>query len=209
MIIIGSTVGIDTNNCLKVMYASLDIHAPDVKYLFVHQRERTNFGDAYNLALGIAFANHDEVIVANDDVVITPRTIPLLMEDVANLKAIHGDKLGFVAALSDDARMSQNIRIERGDEPKERAVVSPIFAWMSKKAFETAQFPPLNWYSDDVICEDLNAAGFTHYISRAYVHHVGSQTVGRDYSKLNAESLPWLRENRPEYVKKWWGEAWL
>lgn len=209
MVIIGSTVGIETNNCLKVMRASLDAHAPDVKYLFMHQRHPTNFGDAYNTALSIAFGETDEVIVANDDVVITPSTIPVLMEDVANLKAIHGDKLGFVAAISDDARMSQNIRIERGDEPKERAVVSPIFAWMSKKAFEAAQFPPLNWYSDDVICEDLNAAGFTHYISRAYVHHVGSQTVGRDYEKLNAESLPWLRANRPEYVKRWWGEAWL
>ena len=209
MFIVGSTIDDGQNNCLKVLVASIKVHAPDMKYFFQFQPTPTNFGDAYNFVLSLAFNDADEVIVSNDDVVITPTSIPLLLEDVAALKQIHGDKLGFVAAISDDARNSQNIRFERGDEPKERAVISPIFSWMSKKAFEAAQFPPLNWYSDDVICEDLNQLGFVHYISRAYVHHVGSQTVGRDHNKLNAEALPWLRANRPEYVKKWWGEAWL
>lgn len=209
MLIVGSTVGSEPNNCLQVMVASIKAHAPEVKYFFQFQPEPTNFGDAYNFVLKLAFEDADEVIVANDDVVITPTTIPRLLEDVASLKQIHGDKLGFVSAISDDARDSQNIRFEGGEKPKQRSTISPIFAWMSKKAFQAAQFPPLNWYSDDVICEDLNRLGFVHYISRAYVHHVGSQTVGRDYAKLNGQALPWLRANRPEYVVKWWGEQWL
>ena len=194
---------------LNVLETSLMVYNPEVARFVSFVDKPSTFGESYNEALAIAFKGCDEVILSNDDVVVTPTSISVLLEDVDALKKIHGDKLGLVASISDDARMSQNIRIEHGDEPKERAVVSPIFAWMSKKAFETAQFPPLNWYSDDVICEDLNAAGFTHYISRSYVHHVGSQTVGRDYSKLNGEALPWLRANRPEYVKRWWGEAWL
>lgn len=194
---------------LNVLETSLMVYNPEVARLVSFIDKPSTFGQSYNEALEKAFKLYDEVIISNDDVVVTPTSISALLEDVDTLKKRHGDKLGFVASLSDDARMSQNIRIERGDEPKERAVVSPIFAWISKWAFETAQFPPLNWYSDDVICEDLNAAGFSHYISRSYVHHVGSQTVGRDYDKLNGEALPWLRANRPEYVKRWWGEAWL
>lgn len=191
-----------------VMRSSIQVYAPEIE-LFVFIDDPSTFGEAYNKALGIVFENHDEVIVSNDDIVVTPTSISKLLEDVEHLKCIHGKKLGFVAALSDDARDSQNIRKEDGQHVHQRSVISPIFAWMSKYAFNAAQFPPLNWYSDDVICEDLNRLGFTHYISRSYVHHVGSQTVGRDYDKLNAEALPWLRANRPEYVVKWWGEQWL
>lgn len=206
MIIVVCTTGCKS---LSVLEASLQTYNPEVDMYLFNVNGPSTFGDSYNSALWFAFQNFDEVILSNDDVVLTPTSIKLLLEDVDALKKVHGDKLGIVASISDDARMSQNIRIENGNEPKERALVSPIFAWMSKKAFEVAQFPPLNWYSDDVICEDLNRAGFTHYISRSYVHHVGSQTVGRDYEKLNAEALPWLRANRPEYVKHWWGETWL
>lgn len=194
---------------LNVLETSLMVYNPDVPRFVSFVDKPSTFGQSYNEALSVAFRSCDEVIISNDDVVVTPTSINVLLEDVDTLKTIHGDKLGFVAALSDDARNSQNIRFERGDEPKERAAISPIFAWMSKKSFDAAQFPPLNWYSDDVICEDLSQLGFVHYISRAYVHHVGSQTVGRDYNKLNAEALPWLRANRPEYIKKWWGESWL
>lgn len=193
---------------LHVMRASIGEYNPDVP-IRVYRPEPSTFGQCYNEALTDAFKTHDEVIVANDDVVVTPSSIDLLLEDVAALKKGHGNKLGFVAGISDDARNSQNIRYESGEEPKKRAVISPIFAWLSKEAFNWAQFPPLNWYSDDVMCEDLNRLGFVHYISRCYVHHVGSQTVGRDYKKLNDEALPWLRANRPEYVRKWWGDQWL
>lgn len=193
---------------LPVMQASIRAYSPETE-LVVFEVERSTFGQSYNHALREAFQHYDAVIVANDDVVLTPDTIPILLDDVAELRAIHGPALGLVAARSDDARMSQNIRQENGMEVKPREAVSPIFAWMSKHAFEAAKFPPINWYSDDVLCEDLNRLGFTHYLSRAYVHHVGSQTVGRDYAQLNNEALPWLRDNRPEYIVKWWGPKWL
>ena len=44
---------------------------------------------------------------------------------------------------------------------------------------------------------------FKNFISRSYVHHVGSQTVGTNYAQLNAAAMPWLEENRPQYIKKW------
>jgi hypothetical protein len=82
-------------------------------------------------------------------------------------------------------------------------VISPLFAYISKQAFSEAQFPPLNWYSDDVICQDLNNLGYTHFVSRAYVHHVGSQTIGLDFDKLTEQAKPWIKENRNKYYREW------
>lgn len=203
--IVACTAG---SKSVDVFSASIYTYNPECE-LLLYEVPNSTFGEAYNSALWIAFQLCDELIVSNDDVVLTPTSVSLLLEDVRNLKKQHGSKLGFVASLADDARNSQNIRYEKGDAPKRVEVVSPIFAWMSKDMFDAAKFPPLNWYSDDVICEDLNQLGFVHYVSRSYVHHVGSQTVGKDYARLNEDALPWLRANRPEYVKKWWGEQWL
>lgn len=185
---------------LEVLLVSLRTYSPQ-STVIVTRGEPSTFGQAYNGAMTSAFKLYDEIVISNDDAVITPDTIQLLLEDVATLKA-RGEKLGFVATLADNARDSQHIRFNR-PELRQAERVSPIFAWISKEAFAAAQFPPLNWYSDDVMCEDLNALGFKHFISRAYVHHAGSQTVGVDYRKLNDDALPWLRANRPQYVKKW------
>lgn len=196
--IVACTIG---SPSLAVFEVSVGTYAKQ-HLLVVHRNTPSTFGQAYNAAMQEAFRTFDEIIISNDDIVLAPDTMSLLLEDVANLKATRGDRLGFVATLSDNARDSQNIRFH---QPAVRMAerVSPYFAWVSKAAFSAAKFPPLNWYSDDVMCEDLNALGFKHFISRAYVHHAGSQTVGVDYRKLNDEALPWLRANRPQYVKKW------
>lgn len=167
--------------------------------------KRTTFGESYNDAMEEAFKSHDQIIISNDDVVLTPNTISVLMEDVENLQKEYGDKLGFVATVTDNARAEQNIRFVKEGVVRKERVIAPLFAWVSKKAFDAARFPPLNWYSDDVMCEDLNALGFKHFVSRAYVHHAGSQTIGTNYSQLNAEALPWLIEKRPQYIEKWFG----
>ena len=59
----------------------------------------------------------------------------------------------------------------------------------------------LNWFSDDVQCLDMKRP---HFISRAYVHHVGSQTCGNDAQKCMDDAEPWLRENRPELHARWY-----
>lgn len=188
---------------LEVFKASHAAYAPECPLILAPASGAT-FGESFNPALAKIFENFDDVIISNDDVVLNPNTIPNLMHDVANLQMIYGDKLGIVATYSDNIRDIQNIRkTEQVRKHVER--LSPVFAWMSKKAFMDAQFPPLNWYADDVICEDLNALGYKHFVSRAYIHHVGSQTIGTDYTALNNASIPWLQANRPQYVKKWFG----
>lgn len=174
----------------------------------------TNFGDDYNAIINLALKEFDSVVVANDDIVITPSSYRLLMEDVDILLDMELP-VGWVASRTDSARQVQNIRFNPDGETIDMCrfkyesriipagVISPIFAWIHGDTFKQANFPPLNWYSDDVNCEDLNAKGFEHYVSTSYVHHVGSQTIGTNAEHLTHQALPWLMKNRPEYAAQW------
>jgi hypothetical protein len=174
----------------------------------------SNFGDDYNYVINRALQDYDQCLVANDDIVLTPTSIKVLMEDVQIINTMHSVKAGWVAARSDAARPCQNVRITEQPErlhfykfPSESHIkmveeVSPIFAWISKEAFGWG-FPPLNWYSDDVHCRDLINKGYSHFVSASYVHHIGSQTIGFDAKKLHDQALPWLQTHRPEYAKAW------
>jgi len=174
----------------------------------------SNFGDDYNAIINRALEDFESVVVANDDIVLTPSSYRVLMEDVDILLGMD-IPVGWVASRTDSARQAQNIRFNPDGETinmcrfkyeskiRPAEVISPIFAWIHFDTFKQANFPPLNWYSDDVQCEDLNAKGFEHYISTSYVHHVGSQTIGTNAQKLTSEAMPWLFKNRPDYVKQW------
>jgi GT2 family glycosyltransferase len=177
----------------------------------------TNFGDAYNAGIDYAFSRgHDSLIVANDDVVITPSTIDLLKEDAEILES-NGVNLGFLGARSDYVLPDQNIRFPVEEDErvglkwesefyiKPTGVIAPIFATISKKAWDVAKFPSTNWYSDNIICHDLQKAGFEHFVSRAYVHHAGSQTVGTDFEKCHEEPREWIKANRPDIYEGIYG----
>ena len=224
-IVICSTI----NTGLKVLLSSLEAYCPYIPvYLssknvedskFVHTwiyNVATNFGDAYNEAMSKAFYDgYKEIIIANDDVVITPTTYLKLEEDVRLLKR-NFENVGFVGARSDYVLWDQNIRsycandnviglkYESEDHIKEVGVIAPIFAYVSKQAFETARFPSVNWYSDNIICDDLSKAGFRHFVSRAYVHHAGSQTVGTNFQKCHEEPREWIRTNRPDVYSNYY-----
>jgi GT2 family glycosyltransferase len=198
---------------------SVECYAADHE-LIVHENLGSSFGEAYNLALEKAFEKYDEVIISNDDVVLTPTTMSKLLSDVQKLKDGIRDgkidkKIGFVATMADNVRPSQNIRFpffkdetivnskwQSEEFLKNVPVIAPIFAWYSKEAFDTVKFPPINWFSDDVICLDLEKAGFMNFVSPAYVHHVGATTIGNDYEKLRQEARSWIETNRPEYVQE-------
>jgi hypothetical protein len=177
-----------------------------------------NFGDAYNAAVDYAFEHgrYDSVILSNDDVVITPSTIDLLNGDQEILYS-NGYNLGFLGARSDYVLPDQNIRFpveedhrtglrwESESYIKPTGVIAPIFASVTRKAWNTAKFPSTNWYSDNIICHDLQKAGFRHFVSRAYVHHAGSQTVGTDFEKCHEEPREWIKANRPDIYEVFYG----
>jgi len=186
---------------------------PELDIIF-RPNTATNFGDAYNEGIDYAFSHggYDSLILANDDVVITPSTIDLLAKDTRILES-NAVNLGILGARSDYVLPDQNIRFPvEEDQPiglrwaseakiRETGVIAPIFATISKKAWDVAKFPSTNWYSDNIICHDLQQAGFRHFVSRAYVHHAGSQTVGTDFEKCHEEPREWIKANRPDMYK--------
>ena len=188
--------------CLDVMTASLNAYVPREVERYVHHKVGKNFGDAYNFAAREAFKRHDEILICNDDIVFTPTTWAVLLADVAHLRKVVPN-LGYVATRSDYARCEQNVRSGRGKidflryqserHIVETPVIAPICAWIHRDSW--VDFPPINWFSDDVQCADMKRR---HFISRAYVHHVGSQTCGQDAQRCYEDAEPWLLANRPE-----------
>jgi hypothetical protein len=173
-----------------------------------------NFGEDYNDIINCALKDFDSVVVANDDIVLTPSSYKVLLEDVEILNDMKLNP-GWVASRCDWARPVQNIRWNPEGEAfdmcrftseskiRQSDVISPIFAWICADAFTKCPFPPLNWYSDDVQCNDLREVGYENFVSASYVHHVGSQTVGVDANALTHQAMPWLMKNRPQYAKRW------
>jgi hypothetical protein len=178
----------------------------------------TNFGDAYNAAVDYAFEHgkFDSLILANDDVVLNPNTLSLMREDTEVLRE-RGFKVGFLGARSDYVLPDQNIRFpvdgdrrsslawESEQQIKVAPVIAPIWASISREAWNVSKFPSTNWYSDNIICHDLNVAGYQHFVSRAYVHHAGSQTIGVDFKKSHEEPRAWIMEHRPDMYEAIYG----
>jgi hypothetical protein len=211
-------------NCLPVLAASITCYLPDFFTVYLSgsgmilPRHRTitsdntsdNFGDAYNAVVRQAIDDgHKDLLVCNDDIVFTPYTWQTLAED---LQRIPTENRGWVATRSDYARGMQNVRFRhQGDRDAIRHasedaivevdVIAPICAYIEAKNW--VDFPPINWFSDDIQCLDMAEKGLKHYISRAYVHHVGSQTCGPDFRKCVEDAKPWIQQNRPELAELW------
>lgn len=204
-----------TAKCLPVLLSSIDQYVPKEVVVFISgsdlrlSRHKTinvqnigdNFGDSYNHIVGLAYSMFDDVIVANDDIVLTPSSYELLMQDV---ELLPGDT-AWVSAKSDYVRGYQNIRefkqrqgIRYVEEGKiiPTDVISPLFAYIHKDKW--VDYKPINWYSDDIQCLEIKANGYKNYVSRSYVHHVGSQTIGMDHQKNDQEAKEWIKENMPD-----------
>jgi hypothetical protein len=194
--------------CLAVMQASIAAYVPKDVEVLLFRNVGSSFGEAYNYGVREAFRTHESVVVCNDDIVFTPTTWDTLMADVGHLR-LHIPDLGWVTTRSDYARGGQNIRCGTGKivalryESEQHIlrtdIIAPICAWIHRDAW--IDFPPINWFSDDVQCLEMKRQ---HFVSRAYVHHVGSQTCGTDVAKCFAEAEPWLRANRPALHARWY-----
>jgi len=86
-------------------------------------------------------------------------------------------------------------------------VIAPIVGVIRKEACQVAQFPSTNWDSYNIRCHDLGKAGYFHFVSRGYVHHAGSQTVGNDFVKCHEEPREWIKTNRPDMCEGFYGDT--
>lgn len=199
--------------CLPVLLASIEQYVPNHVITFISgshahtQKLRSvntpndgkSFGESYNAIVSKAFETFDEIIVANDDVVLTPTTYQKLNEDIDYLTS-RGHKLGWLAARSDYVRPSQIAHTLDPNLIYRAVAVAPLFAYISRDAW--IDYAPINWYSDDIQCMDMTAKGYENFVSRAYVHHVGSQTIGLDNMKNSEEPREWIQANRPDMYER-------
>lgn len=173
------------------------------------------YGEAFDWATRQTDA--DELLIMNDDTVLTPFTVRDLLADAALIREQHPElKLGLLACRSNWVAGPQNVRAANDgtlaancnrfdSEARILAAerVSPILAYVTREALDAIDgFPPLDWFSDDLMCWDLLQRGYRHFVSRSYVHHVGQRTTtqDRDESTLLAEARAWLAEHRPEFL---------
>jgi hypothetical protein len=222
-------IGICSKNekCLPVLLKSIELYVPeDVEVFitspniqslpkhkvhhFVHTYETS--GAAHNFMAHKIFETHDNFVSIDDDVVLNPNTYSVLIDDVNHLKSM-GIKIGGVAGRTNYAKGFQNIRKGEGKlyslayESEEIIIetdyLAGIVAWCQKSTW--IDIAPIDWFSDDLICHDLIKKDCRLFISRAYFHHVGSQTFGTDFAKCKENSERWLRDNRPDMHKKYFG----
>ena len=209
-----------TAKCLPVLLASIDQYVPQDVVIFISgsnlrlprhrtinmRNEGNNFGDSYNKVVHSVYSMFDDVIVANDDIVLTPSSYELLLADVELLP----EDTAWVSAKSDYVRGLQNIREFKQREGirymEERKIIptdiiSPLFGYIHKDKW--VDYKPINWFSDDIQCLEIRANGYKNYVSRSYIHHVGSQTIGMDHGKNHREAEQWIKENMPELHKQW------
>lgn len=207
------------DNVEVFIYGKYDGHEDwvDSRFIYIGENDKTNFGDAYNFAMAQVFMNpqYETVIMANDDVVLDPNTYWLLTHDRVILKQ-QGHKVGMVAARSNMASLPQNIRHKQENDAwngmkwasedtlAQVEWAAPLFASVDKEGWPG--FPPINFFSDNVLCHDYAGDGYKTFLSRAYVHHVGSSTIGRGMgtdSKNYMEAEDWLKANRPLLHKRY------
>ena len=217
--------------CVSVLLASIQAYVPeevpvyllgvDIPYVRANWNDLgvntgKNFGESYNYAIAQVFMDgHDTVILANDDIVLDPNSYWMLCHDRMLLKQ-QGHKVGFVSARSNMASIPQNIRSKQENDQwngmkwaSEETIAqvewtAPLFASVDKEGWPG--FPPTNFFSDNVACSDMADEGYKHFLSRAYVHHVGSSTIGRGHgtdSKNYMEAEDWLKLNRPRLHKRY------
>lgn len=211
-----------TAKCLPVLLASIDEYVPEEVTVIIAGSDiecsrhntvnlpnnGTSYGDSYNDVVRYAFEMFPEIIVANDDIVLTPSSFDLLIEDKVLLK---NHNVGWLCSRADYVRGLQNIRdagetrngIKFVEENQviQSDILSPLFGMISREAW--VDYMPINWYSDDIQCLQISANGYKNYISRSYVHHVGSQTIGMDHNKNDQEARVWLKNNIPELHQIW------
>lgn len=209
-----------TAKCLPVLLSSIDQYVPEDVVVFVSgsdlslprhkviniRNDGHNFGESYNQVVHAAYEMFDDVIVANDDIVLTPSSYELLIADVELLP----EDTAWVSAKSDYVRGLQNIRAFKEREGirymEERKIIptdiiSPLFGYIHKDKW--VDYKPINWFSDDIQCLEIKANGYKNYVSRSYVHHVGSQTIGMDHGKNQREAEEWIKVNMPELHQQW------
>ena len=216
-----------TGECLPVLLTSLRCYAPHWKVVVASKQPPAgfdvrhvphfgqNYGEAFQYAVGKAveiYPDEERIVILNDDCVLRPDTAKLLEEDF-DLVERQGVKVGLVVTRCDIVCGPQNVRMAhdgRTDFHGPRLVgemdvvqiksAIPVCGMFLKSVWRKYPIPPIGWSADDVWSYDMMQDGYEHFMSSAYVHHVGGETMIEPLAKPSrAHSLRWIQEHRPRY----------
>ncbi len=157
-------------------------------------------------------------VIIPDDVCLHPDAWDMLLEDYDAVKQLDGTNIGIMGTRSNYVVGPQNIRAGNGGALAPNSLqwdnedvvfpvetVFPVVAIFDRQAYElVGRFPDqLHWFGDNLYSYDLAQRGYDRWVSRAYVHHVGSRgtksDTGATDQQLAAEGLLWLKNNRPDF----------
>jgi hypothetical protein len=110
---------------LELFFKSMQLYLPSDVPIYLASRQKPflsplpykwipntygSFGEAYNACMRQAFLDgHQEVIIANDDIVLDPDSYTKLLTDRELLKA-KGIKVGFLGARTNMSSLHMNVR---------------------------------------------------------------------------------------------------
>lgn len=220
----------DHYNDLVVLMTSLNVYAPEIPVTIAYKGRRPRvFGadlieqpeDAQHFGHACRFllnsTKDEELVFLNDDTVIMPDTFTLLAQDVAAIETQLGQRVGIVGLRSNFVAGYQNIRIpqptDRGLQglrfPSEQQVLAVdqvfgigFYVRRSILGQITREWTDLHWYSDNLLCFDLKRRGFRCFVSRGYIHHIGSRSGGtQQWEKWDQEAKAWIMANRPDFAE--------
>lgn len=187
---------------------------PNPNVRLIKQAEGIRTGSAaWNFAATQTDA--EELIIFGDDCVLLPDSVELMRDDVLIAEQNSERPVGYVGARSNYVKGPQNIRSSNGSQlggiryESEAQIfaiemIVPVAAWIRHEVYdEVGGFADTNWFADDLMSWDLERAGYQHFLSRAYVHHVGQRATGEGKSNqvLYDEGIAWLRANRPDFLE--------
>lgn len=187
------------------------------KIRYLERPKGLDMADAYTWAIEQTEA--DELIQFGDDVILHPDTIRVLREDVAAIERQRSDlKVGMVGVRSDFIHGPQNIRWSNGGTLHPLAMafdtesnilltekVITVTCWYRRSTWEeVGRFPKgLHQFGDILFSYDLRQRGYSLFVSRAYVHHVGllgTRAYGGNEQSWYEDALAWTKANRPDFL---------
>ncbi len=143
-----------------------------------------------------------------DDAIIEPDTLALLLGDRADAEN-DGWRPALVSARSNRVAGAQNIRFTQIGELEGLQWVDEYYwdttdwlfpvctlidvaAWLQVGGLESDR-----WFADNHLSWKLRQAGWALVVSRAYVHHYGSQSLASNPSEQAQAGLDWLLAREP------------
>jgi len=184
--------------------------------------DAAHFGDACRFL--IEQTSDADLLFLNDDCVVMPSTMSLLQDDLLAIEELGVARLGLVGLRSNYVAGLQNIRrpAPRKDGKPSRFAngiryESEDFLIATDAVFGVAFYAPrdalravsddwtrVHWWGDTLLSWDLAKLGYSHFVSRSYVHHHGSRSGGEEkWGQWDAEARVWIKAHRPEVAKAW------